>query len=248
MTNLYGGDFFSAISAGSSQSAPRILPVVVDIVKPKSVVDVGCGTGEWLRVLATIHECDIVGLDGDYVPLDQLAIPVDSFISADLSQPLVLERNFDLAMSMEVAEHLPPSRAPGFVHDLTNLAPAVLFSAAVPGQGGVGHINEQWQHYWIDLFRDQGFHAWDIVRPSVWDRDDVAFWYKQNMFLFVDPNHYTERPDLAPAISDLVHPALLDQALTQQATPTLRRTMHDVLPALKRSFAYHYGRVRSKTK
>lgn len=244
MDNLYDDQFFSAISGGARRSALRVLPVVVDMIKPRSVVDVGCGTGDWLSTLTEITACEVVGLDGDYVPIDLLAIPHDSFIPTDLSQPFALDRPFDLAMSLEVAEHLPPSRASGFVHDLTHLASAVLFAAAIPNQGGVGHINEQWQSYWIDLFTQNGFEAWEVIRPDVWNDNEVAFCYRQNMFLFVDPSAHGHRPELAPTIADAVHPELLRLAVNAGADLTLREVLTQLPSATGRSLTHHLGRIR----
>lgn len=245
MDNPYDDQFFSSISASAEQSARRVLPLAIDAVAPHTVVDVGCGTGGWLRVLSTLTECEITGLDGAYVPLDQLLIPRDRFVPTDLGRPVTLDRRFDLAMSFEVAEHLPAARAAGFVRDLTRLAPAVLFAAALPGQGGVGHINEQWQSYWIDRFAEQGYEAWDIVRPAVWHDPDVAFWYRQNTFLFVDPAVHGHRPEVAPAVADVVHPDLLDQALHPDVEPTLRQVVTQLPSALGRSLAFHTNRVRA---
>ena len=124
----------------------------------KSVVDVGCGDGSWLFVLQEDYgKDDILGIDGPWIHEDQLNIPKECFLRAPLDESLPIDRKFDMAISLEVAEHLPEARAEGFVEDLTRLAPLVLFSAAVPGQGGTNHVNEQWQDYWIALFGARGF-------------------------------------------------------------------------------------------
>ena len=91
-----------------------------------------------------------------------------NFIERDLSQRITIDSKYDLACCLEVAEHLPPERAGSFVEDLTKLAPVVLFSAAIPGQGGDNHVNEMWQHHWARLFAKNGFRAVDYVRPMIW--------------------------------------------------------------------------------
>ena len=114
--------------------------------------------------------------------------------------PLGIDRRFSLAICLEVGEHLPPERAPGFVTDLTRLAPVVLFSAAVPGQGGTNHVNEQWSEYWVALFEAQGWTCRDAVRPWVRTNEDVAWWYRQNLYLAVAPTAdaaYSSFPRLA---------------------------------------------------
>jgi SAM-dependent methyltransferase len=246
-SGLYDDRFFAeqADDGGATASAQRVLPLVLDLLTPRTVVDVGCGTGGWLHTLTTLADVDITGLDGDYVPRDRLAIPVDRFVPTDLARPVRLDQRFDLAMSFEVAEHLPASRSAGFVEDLTRLADAVLFSAAVPGQGGVGHINEQWPSYWIEHFAQQGFEAWDLVRPALWHDPDVAYCYRQNTFVFVDPAVHGHRPDLAPAVPDAAHPELLRLAVEATATVSLRDAVTQLPPALGRSLAFHTRRIRS---
>jgi hypothetical protein len=86
---------------------------------------------------------------------------------------------------MEVAEHLPPATASSLVKMLISSAPVVLFSAAVPGQGGSGHLNEQFPDYWKSLFEANGFAMFDLIRPRVWSNPDVEPWYCQNAFIFV---------------------------------------------------------------
>jgi len=196
------------------------VPIVAELAQPASVIDVGCGTGAWLARWQAHGVRDVLGLDGDYVDLDALHIDRVFFQAADLEQPPTIGRTFDLAMSVEVAEHLSPDAADGFVHFLTGLAPVVLFSAAPPGQGGVDHINEQWPAYWARSFAAHGYRAFDIVRPRVWLEPDVAFFYAQNLLLFAADDRFAEvrpafpllpdpeQPDVAVPIP-LVHPELL---------------------------------------
>lgn len=90
-----------------------------------SVVDVGCGWGEWLWAARELGAERILGIDGDYIPRRNLMIR--DFVPLDLSQPFSLADRFDLALSMEVAEHLPESSADQFVASLTALAPTWSF-------------------------------------------------------------------------------------------------------------------------
>src|SRR5688572_28225284 len=113
----------------------------------KRVVDVGCGTGTWLKVWLEHGASNITGMDGDYVNPSTLEMPEWTLQAAELNGPLQANSQWDLAMCLEVGEHLRPESAPGLVGFLTGLAPVVLFSAAIPGQGGVDHVNEQWPHY-----------------------------------------------------------------------------------------------------
>ena len=127
---------------------------------------------------------DVLGIDGDWVPRDMLAIPEDRFRPFDLSKPYQSAERYDLAMSFEVAEHLPGSSAPAFVASLVRLAPVVLFAAAVPGQGGTGHINEQWPNYWAELFAEHGYEVLDPVRAAIWNLDSLAPCIRQNTLMY----------------------------------------------------------------
>ena len=171
-----------AWSEASEASARAVLPIVFDLWRPASVVDVGCLFGSWAAVAAELGAAEVLGIDGDYVERARVGVP---FVARDLAQPLALERAFDLAISLEVAHYLPERRAASFVADLCRLAPVVLFSAAIPHQGGHGHVNEQWPAYWARHFVTCGYTPVDCVRDAVWEHPDVAPWYAQNALLFV---------------------------------------------------------------
>ncbi len=130
---------------------------------------------------------DVLGVDGANLDLDLLQIPRERFRPHDLTQPLHLGRQFDLALSLEVAEHLPAERAATLVASLVRLAPVVLFSAAVPYQGGLHHVNEQWPGYWINLFEKHGYLVVDCLRDQIWLNERVDWWYCQNLLVFCLP-------------------------------------------------------------
>ena len=218
---LYSAEFFAKQQSGSRSSAQVIVPLVIAAVQPKSVVDVGCGVGTWSAEFLS-RSIDAMGVDGDYVRAEDLRIPAGRFKPINLNQPPPAASigSFDLAICLEVAEHLEPTSAEKLIQFLTELAPNVLFSAAIPGQGGRGHVNERWQSYWISLFSQQGFHCHDIIRPVVWSSDDVRPWYAQNVFLFTRD----ARGDLPSSTlpSDLVHPKIFhgkhrNRSLTRRA-------------------------------
>ena len=183
----YGRDFFTEME-GSRRSADLVAPVCVELLKPRSVVDVGCGVGTWLAAFRDAGIETVMGFDGDYVDRDLLQIPAGSFKPINLEKRVPLDQRYDLAICLEVAEHLPPARGPSLVDELTKLAPAVLFSAAVPFQGGTDHRNEQWQDYWASLFAARGFRVCDCIRARVWDDSRVDPWYAQNALVYHDPS------------------------------------------------------------
>lgn len=183
--HTYHEVFYQYIERGAKASAARIVPILVRHLAPSSVLDVGCGAGAWLSEYRRAGIEDVVGIDGDYVRRERLLIPPDRFRVHDLSTPFDLGKRFDLVQCLEVAEHLPPSSSRGLVASLVSHGDRVLFSAAVPGQGGEHHVNEQPLEYWRGLFAEQGFLAFDPIRPAVADCGDVEPWYRFNTLLYV---------------------------------------------------------------
>ena len=190
----YDRGFYAALHGPSRSSAERVVPLVLTLVEPRSVVDVGCGLGTWLSVFRERGVEDILGIDRDYVPRESLDIPADNFLALDLTKPFRIERRFDLAVCLEVAEHLPAACAEGFVRSLVGLAPIVLFSAAIPYQGGTRHLNEQWPEYWTAHFRSHGYVPIDALRRSIWNDREVQFYYRQNMIVFAEETAIADTP------------------------------------------------------
>ena len=193
----YDHAFYTCLRSTARKSAQQVVPIILRFVKPRTVIDIGCGTGTWLSVFAEYGVVDCLGVDGEMIPIDLLEIPNDRFIPFDLTKPYRCDRRFDLVLSLEVAEHLAEDCAQVFVTSLTQLGPVVLFSAAIPGQGGTCHLNEQWPDYWAALFRRCGFVPIDCVRRLVWDNDEVSWWYSQNTLVFCDEHYLQHNPILA---------------------------------------------------
>jgi SAM-dependent methyltransferase len=210
--NPYSTDFFRAHRDGARRSASVVIPLLFQWLNPKSVVDVGCGQGTWLAIVQEHGVSDICGIDGDYVDRERLEIPTEYFLSCDLSRPLRLPRRFDVAVSLEVAEHLPAESANDFVASLVGLAPVIVFSAAVPHQGGTQHINEQWPAYWAERFAQFDYLPVDCLRRKLWGREDVEWWYAQNMFLYAERAYLQKHEALlrehraCPTALSLIHP------------------------------------------
>jgi SAM-dependent methyltransferase len=198
-----------------------------------SAIDVGCGVGTWLSVLAKRGITAVQGVDGPWVDVGNLAIPAPSFAHHDLRQDRDFGRRFDLAISLEVAEHLPPERAAGFVRWLTQLSDIVLFSAATPRQGGRNHFNEQWQDYWAAIFAGQDYVPLDFIRAPIWNDTKIATWYRQNLLVYV---RKTRLPEIrvpagasSPGPLSIVHPEVFIAKLDRAAT------LGGVLKRLRRS-------------
>ena len=216
-------------------SAEKTLSVVLPKLPPvNSVVDVGCGPGTWLVSLLKLQDrqVDMLGIDGPWIDPDLLVIPKDSFLAADLSREIPrIEGRYDLAISLEVAEHLPPEKAGEFVSFLTGLSDFVLFSAAIPFQGGTNHFNEQWQGYWADLFERKGYVPVDFIRPALWNDEKIAFHYRQNTILY-------SRED---RIKEIKLPSLLDGQMLSLSHPEYY-TKH-THPGVKRAFRLFRGSI-----
>jgi SAM-dependent methyltransferase len=173
----------------------EIVPIIIDLFEPKSVVDVGCGLGTFIKIFKDKGAKKILGLDGHWCNKDLLFhnITPAEFIEIDLEQKIQINNRFDLAISLEVAEHLSPKRAKSFIEDLTNLSEVILFSAAIPNQGGDHHKNENWISYWEDLFTNYGYIKYDVLKPSIWENPNIFWWYKQNMVLFIKHGFENEK-------------------------------------------------------
>ncbi len=215
MTASYDKAFFDEMDEPNLVSARVVVPLVLGLVHPKSVIDIGCGRGLWLRAFLEHGIDDLSGYDGDYVERDKLAIPKENFHVADLEKPIATDRIFDLAVCLEVGEHLSGSSADSLVETLTRAAPTVLFSAAIPLQGGSHHVNEQWPEYWEKKFAAHGFVPVDALRRHIWGDSRVSFFYQQNALLYVRKDTLAHYPKLQEEIRaghdkaiPLVHPFL----------------------------------------
>jgi len=210
----YDTEFYKNLQAGSLRSARIVVPMILKMFPAASVVDVGCGIGTWLHAFAECGITDLAGYDGTYVNPTLLMISREQFHPTELRHQITFSRRFDLAVSLEVAEHLPENCAQHFTRLLTSAAPVVLFSAAIPGQGGSDHVNERWQDYWRALFATQGYQPLDCIRPAIRGYQDVEYWYQQNIIVYCSPEVLQMRPDLESVPREvslnLVHPKLYE--------------------------------------
>lgn len=210
--DMYSAEFYDLIRPGIVSSASQVVPVVADLVQPATMIDVGCGEGWWARAFADLG-VRATAVDGPHVDA-RAAIPITRL---DLATARLDLGRFDLAVCLEVAEHLPPSRAETLVDDLIAAAPVVLFSAAIPGQGGAGHVNELPLPYWVALFQARGHAVSGALRWLFWDDPKVEHWYAQNMIVTA------QDPGLYPAVFDtplanpymVVHPIMFDARRSQ---------------------------------
>ncbi|MFC4261261.1 class I SAM-dependent methyltransferase [Ferruginibacter yonginensis] len=242
-------------SVHNTQAAEVVVPIMMQLFQPQSVLDVGCGIGTWLKVFKHHGVDHITGIDGDYVNRTQLFenITTDTFIAADLTQPFAIGKQFDLAICLEVAEHLPPAAAADFVKSICAHADTVVFGAAVPGQWGQHHLNEQWPAYWMSLFAAEGFAAYDLLRSSIWHHPQVEWWYQQNMLVFskkvwsvpavpvaydaiIHPAHFNQKLQYIAQLAQQHHEAQHELALWQQGKKGVRQHFKSFSKALASKF------------
>jgi len=158
-----------------------------NLIQPRTVLDVGCNRGYWLHEFKA-RGCDVIGID--LLPYDHnFRIKPTEYVRANVP-------TFDgiidteLTVCVEVAEHIDARYADHVMELLTGKAKACLFSAATPGQGGDGHVNEQPDEYWRGKFlargweRSEDFHKWteDGGGPKP---DGVYWWYHRNIRLYM---------------------------------------------------------------
>jgi SAM-dependent methyltransferase len=220
LASHYSLSFYLGQQAESVSSAQVVVPLVLSLFPCRSVVDIGCGVGGWLREFERCGIGDYLGTDGDYMPRHLLQISSDRYRPLDLEIATDLGCHFDLACCLEVAEHLPEIRADLFVALLVKAAPVILFSAAIPHQGGTHHLNEQWQSYWARRFAGHGYIALDCIRPKIYDDSRVEWWYRQNMIIYCQPQLCPPNCTAAriPYDLDRVHPGMIDEMIDRIET------------------------------
>lgn len=186
MIHDYDGMFNGHVQQAEKRQANAdvLTEILWRYVQPKSVIDLGCGLGFFLNACKG-RGASIQGIDGDWVDTETMVIPKSRFKTANLNQPFTASKRYDLAATIEVAEHLVPERSEGFVGDLCALSDVVLFSAGVPDQGGAGHVNLRWQGEWAEMFAAQGYACFDPIRRRMAAFDRAYPWLMQNILLYV---------------------------------------------------------------
>ncbi len=208
----------------NKKSAQVISRLLMDAISPKSVLDIGCGIGIWLNEFKKLKGVEKVqGIDGEWVlntPLDinRDEIEIYNFESSDSKINCIGNFKYDLAICLEMAEHVSCAKSNFIVDTLIKASDVIYFSAATPRSGGIHHINEKWQTYWIEKFKKRGYVVIDYIRPKIWNDDRVCYFYKEESFVFVHKNALSNYPQLLnyvqEPIYDLIHPVhFMDQVI-----------------------------------
>lgn len=237
----YDDEFYSGQIPASYKSAAIYASHLWGFSQPKSIVDVGCGRGAWLKAFKELGATQLTGFDGAWNSREKMIDGDIEFIPAELNAGFPTDKSFDLAISLEVAEHLAKEAADTFAESLTHLSDTILFGAACPGQGGVNHLNEQFPSWWAEKFVAKGYVPFDLFRPAFWGDRDVQFWYRQNTFLYVRSTSTAFsnllslglRPIANVAFMDCVHPELHARTLMRgRLGHRLRNVVRPIIPEL----------------
>lgn len=175
----------------------RCLRMVREFIDFNAVVDFGCGIGGWLRAAEILGAGTIQGIEGEWIKQAEVLVPMEKIRVADLAQvEISYRKEFDLAISIEVAEHLPETSADMFCRGLVSASDTILFSAATKGQTGIGHINEQPLSYWVAKFWSLGYVPLEPLRPYIRGDQNIYGWLRRNLVMFVSYSLLIRSPNL----------------------------------------------------
>jgi SAM-dependent methyltransferase len=205
---LAGIDYSHEDNLHTVCGARAALGVLFEASLPSSILDVGCGTGVWLRAALELGISDIYGIDGVTISEQNLRFPSTYFRRQDLRSIWDLGRRFEIVLCLEVAEHLLPEAAPCLIASLVQHSELIIFSAAAPAQAGQHHVNCQWPSYWQKMFNSYGYSCDDAVRWRLWENQAVEPWYRQNMFI---ARYAPAEAGHEPRIRSVIHPKMLER-------------------------------------
>jgi SAM-dependent methyltransferase len=222
--DAYDDETYEFIADTARPAAEIVVPLLLEHTRPRSVIDYGCGTGDWLAVCLEHGVHEVLGVDGTWLDQRQLKIASRDFRVHDLREPFTPPHGFDLAICLEVVGHIAPADEDVFLDSLAALAPVVLFSAPIPHQPGIGDqpLNNRWPAHWAERLRQRGFVAIDCLRPRLWEDQRVVWWYAQNLWVAVRETALGGLPslqrlyDAAPRTPlPLVHPGMVEELLAE---------------------------------
>ncbi len=237
----YDRGYFIDRQPGWDASAAALVAELRCLFELASAVEIGCGTGNLLAAFVRHGVADVLGLVGPDTPEELMCLPPAQRRAWDLDLLAPLDRRFDIACSLEVAEHVAPADAERFVAMLVAAAPVVVFGAAIPGQGGPGHVNERRQSWWAARFARHGYVAVDCIRSALWGTPGLEWYYAQNVLVYCLPRLVPagHAPVTCPLYLDLVDervmaPLLRGPDSIKGAVQALRRDLRALRQALAR--------------
>lgn len=202
------------VGANNLSSAEIIVPMLIELINPKSVIDIGCATGVWLSQFQK-QNISITGVDGNWVKNHKSFINKRDIVYYDFesNKNFPINTTYDLAICLEMAEHVSRKMSDKLISILTSLSDVIYFSAATPNSGGRHHVNERWQSYWCKKFKEQNYILIDAIRPKIFTNKKCCYFYAQESFIYINKNKIREFPLLSKYIRDdvlldIVHPEL----------------------------------------
>lgn len=211
----YSHKYFDKHKMAARKSARHVVPFVMSVIRPISIADIGCGSGQWTKEFISNGVKRAYAFDAFASPCWGVADNSVDFQKIDLEDCVADFPDVELVCWLEVAEHLSKSSCNRILSYIVERTDAILFSCAVPGQGGTGHISERRLSDWVSDFKEFGFCCQDILRPRFWNDENISWWYRQNAVIFAKENSVASnaiRSFRLPTFRgmDLIHPDLFE--------------------------------------
>lgn len=154
---IYNKSFFEENRQAGITMAEWFMPILRETFNFKSLIDVGCGAGHYLKYCLDHGMADVYGIEGAEDAFSLLLVDKKYVLKHDLRKPLTLSRKWDVCLSIEVAEHVDRLYSDNYVKILTDASDTIILTAAHPKQGGTAHVNEQPREWWINKFKKFGY-------------------------------------------------------------------------------------------
>lgn len=162
------------------EQAKHLSEILGEMYSPKNVIDIGCNEGLYLEGFSG---CKVLGIDFDAHSLAKATVPV---IRLDITKPLDLPR-YDLAICLEVLEHIPSEDSDAVLDNICRASDTIVFTAAQPGAGGVGHINCQPKDHWRARFKDRGYEEatkeTEYITQHLKEKSGIMGWLLDNLMI-----------------------------------------------------------------
>lgn len=237
-------NYLFGFTNNGAYSAERIIGELLKFIpNPKSVLDLGCGMGAFGKAFETHGIQDITLIDHPSIQQKELLTSGSKFIAVDLDKTLPPPIKVDVAVCVEVLEHFSTRRALDILEYLCKSSSLILFSAAVPRQGGTGHLNEQTHEYWQNIFKERGFEYSDGFKINLLSDSQILYYYCQNIFLFYKKEQYeylSAQPNITMPGFELRHKNILNKPMG------FRELLLEIPTAAKRSVAFWYRRFKKE--
>ena len=173
--------FHSSQELSMAGSCPtKMLKRMLELFQPRSILDLGQGTGQTVEFFVKSGITDVQGVEGSAEAIAASPHP-EKAMCWNLNEPLDLKRTFDLVYSFEVVEHIHPRYVENLLRSFSNHGNRIVITAARPGQGGAGHFNEQPPEYWIGKFQTMGYRHSESATAELKACEDI---WADNLLVF----------------------------------------------------------------